>query len=640
MSSAANIIPPEAEAGGQEGSPKARPNPVVLEVPVNATGTRPSDTGARDLFSEETTTVLVFKDGAVIRLAAAVTAGQLLFLTNKNSNQEVVCQVLHKRSYKPTACYVELQFTEARADFWGVAFPAENAGGNELKAAEMEAEETMEDVPRMAVAPHNPEDVDQLKKEVEALREQLLTLEKKNAAEAAAKAAEESSKLKGGGEEKGEEKSEQKSLTQSSQRDAEGAEKSEPRAHAQTTSVGQQASSDAAGLDRDRLRTASEGGPYEEKPRSGDATAPDLRVTKAKLELASVTDQSPEPAKAAQVVAAPLMPAAPEKKEAARPVVGMKLPVWKSEKSPEQQLLEEQAAMGGKVAKAPTKEPPEELLPKPALDFSQVPGNAARREENDPNSIYKYMDPKFERNRIVGMSVLLVLLLAGGAWYGKWWQYLPKRKQAVEVAPANLAKKPNAVQSAPVASANAAEKTVGAAGKPAATTANASVAVNKEGKDAGEAAVAAENKNEDATAETKSVERAVRTAEKKPVVARERAAGRGASKKSGAESAAAEPSPAEAVASDAPLIPAKLLKAATPVYPPDAMRSYITGDVRAEVVVDATGHVREVKVISGPRALREAAVEALKKYEYEPGTQGGKAVETKATVTVKFWFNP
>jgi periplasmic protein TonB len=82
------------------------------------------------------------------------------------------------------------------------------------------------------------------------------------------------------------------------------------------------------------------------------------------------------------------------------------------------------------------------------------------------------------------------------------------------------------------------------------------------------------------------------------------------------------------------------LKAANPVYPPDAMRSYITGDVKAEVVVNASGHVTDVKVISGPKALREAAVAALKAYEYAPATQGGKTVEGKAEEVVKFWFNP
>jgi len=76
------------------------------------------------------------------------------------------------------------------------------------------------------------------------------------------------------------------------------------------------------------------------------------------------------------------------------------------------------------------------------------------------------------------------------------------------------------------------------------------------------------------------------------------------------------------------------------VYPPDAMLNFITGDVRAEALVEADGHVSEVQILAGPKPLREAAVEALKQYQYEPATQGGKPVACKVIVTVKFWFDP
>jgi TonB family protein len=101
-----------------------------------------------------------------------------------------------------------------------------------------------------------------------------------------------------------------------------------------------------------------------------------------------------------------------------------------------------------------------------------------------------------------------------------------------------------------------------------------------------------------------------------------------------------QPAAAENAVSDAPVLPARLLKAANPVYPPDAMTNYITGDVKAEVTVDDSGHVGEVKVISGPQALRDAAVAALRQYAYAPATQGGTAVGSKAVEVVKFWFNP
>src|SRR5437762_10174869 len=103
--------------------------PVALETAVIATGARPGDSNAkRELFTEETQKVLVFERGAVIRLSAAVADGQLLFLTNKETGKEVVTQVLRKRSFRPTNCYVDLEFTEACPDFWGIDFPKVTTG--------------------------------------------------------------------------------------------------------------------------------------------------------------------------------------------------------------------------------------------------------------------------------------------------------------------------------------------------------------------------------------------------------------------------------------------------------------------------------------------------------------------------------
>jgi len=102
----------------------ATQDPVALEITVIATGARPGDTGTkRELFTEETQTVLVFENGAVIRLSAAVVDGQLLFLTNKATGKEVVTQVLRKRSFRPTNCYIDLEFTEPCPGFWGIEFP-------------------------------------------------------------------------------------------------------------------------------------------------------------------------------------------------------------------------------------------------------------------------------------------------------------------------------------------------------------------------------------------------------------------------------------------------------------------------------------------------------------------------------------
>src|SRR5580704_11705929 len=162
-----------------------RPNPVALEVPVSVAGARPVESkDKRELFTEETISVLVFKHGAVIQLSAAVAIGQLLFITEKRSKKEVVCQVVHKRTHRPTSCFVELEFTEPEENFWGVSFPSQADSAQLPPTAEaVEAEETTEDDGSEPLAAPKSEDVAQLKDEVAALKGQLEELRVKQAPE-------------------------------------------------------------------------------------------------------------------------------------------------------------------------------------------------------------------------------------------------------------------------------------------------------------------------------------------------------------------------------------------------------------------------------------------------------------------------
>lgn len=103
-----------------------RPQPVALEIPVTVNGARTVEgSEKREPFSESTKTVLVFGHGAVIRLASLVAPGQLLFVTNEKTKKEVVCQVVKSKNYRTVTGYVELEFTEPAAGFWGMRFPSE-----------------------------------------------------------------------------------------------------------------------------------------------------------------------------------------------------------------------------------------------------------------------------------------------------------------------------------------------------------------------------------------------------------------------------------------------------------------------------------------------------------------------------------
>jgi len=162
----------------EEGAPQ---DPVALETTVIATGARPGDTGTkRELFTEETQTVLVFENGAVMRLSAAVADGQLLFLTNKATGKEVVTQVLRKRSFRPTNCYIDLEFTEPCPGFWGIEFPksakpAKVSTPNSVTKDLASDEDSVGGVDKTAVAPSLHE-VERLKMEVAGLQTQLKSL--------------------------------------------------------------------------------------------------------------------------------------------------------------------------------------------------------------------------------------------------------------------------------------------------------------------------------------------------------------------------------------------------------------------------------------------------------------------------------
>jgi protein TonB len=106
-----------------------KPQPVALEVAVTVNGARTVEgSDKREPFSESTKTVLVFGNGAVIRLASSVTPGQLLFLTNEKTKKEVVCQVVKSKNYRNVSGYVELEFTESVVGFWGMRFPGDRIG--------------------------------------------------------------------------------------------------------------------------------------------------------------------------------------------------------------------------------------------------------------------------------------------------------------------------------------------------------------------------------------------------------------------------------------------------------------------------------------------------------------------------------
>jgi TonB family protein len=168
------LEPGEGEAPPSHPKPLLKTNMVAHEIRVTATGAPPDTSAAeRALFTEETTSVLVFESGGVIRLSAAVAPGQLLFLTNVESKKKVVAQVKRKRAYRPTVCYVELEFAEVAPQFWGMEFSAASAllpkAAQDTQAAELvtSAEATADEPGEPPAAP-TVEEVQAFKRQVGA----------------------------------------------------------------------------------------------------------------------------------------------------------------------------------------------------------------------------------------------------------------------------------------------------------------------------------------------------------------------------------------------------------------------------------------------------------------------------------------
>ena len=72
-------------------------------------------------------------------------------------------------------------------------------------------------------------------------------------------------------------------------------------------------------------------------------------------------------------------------------------------------------------------------------------------------------------------------------------------------------------------------------------------------------------------------------------------------------------------------------------YPEDARSRGIEGTVVLSVLVDETGKVRAVKVISGPGAgLDQAAAKAVERIRFRPATRKGQPVA--AQITYRYTF--
>lgn len=83
-------------------------------------------------------------------------------------------------------------------------------------------------------------------------------------------------------------------------------------------------------------------------------------------------------------------------------------------------------------------------------------------------------------------------------------------------------------------------------------------------------------------------------------------------------------------------VSATRIKYVPPVYPPDAVEMGVEGVVVVEIGIDELGKVSDAKVVQGSPLLNQAALDAVRQWEYAPAVRDGKPTAIRATVTVGF----
>jgi protein TonB len=79
-----------------------------------------------------------------------------------------------------------------------------------------------------------------------------------------------------------------------------------------------------------------------------------------------------------------------------------------------------------------------------------------------------------------------------------------------------------------------------------------------------------------------------------------------------------------------------LIRAVRPVYPNNARMNRVQGKVLLRAVIGKDGRVEKLEVVSGPKELTQAAVDAVQQWRYRPYYLAGSPVEVDTQITVNF----
>ena len=642
--------------------------PVALEIPITVNGARPLDGhDKREPFSESTRTVLVYGNGAVIRLGSSVAAGQLLFVTNERTKKEVICQVVRSKSGKSTAGYVEVEFTEPVSGFWGLRFPAERAAIQSrtlLSDPDSDADEFL----RSAMDTTEP------------------VTRKLNAVKADPVAAPQDERLK-------------------------TEPKSAERAAGSSTTLPVETSATPLKREANRLQERLSALLLPEKPASTEkpldvasgerktlsdtpATPLGLAESKSSVKTGSTLTVESQPTKAPS---APPSASGTTKSTGSTSTEKLQVPSW----------LEPLTQDAG-ISPAPAKPSAnaDSLLPldKPKAKAIQKESEAPRKSEDAKTwpaagiSLLGQGAPAASHRSKKGLMIAIaagLLIVAAGSWW--YLQHpgspllktssvkatevpansaapameqspaktqtndtttTPSQQEQAQLGPADITVHVVAtpLPAPPETRAVAAENTGAASSvkptqQPAVATERIPASSNSKAAARAGADVAGSNARVEPEQAKLNLDDA--SSAKPNLKRRNKASGVPAPTLSETSVPAASPNPslasglvpgaASQPAAPAPATPpggdvkaARLLSSVDPVYPPVAKSQHIAGDVRIDALIDANGRVSSMKVLSGPALLHQPAMDALRQWKYQPATLNGTAVPMHLTVTIQF----
>ena len=79
-----------------------------------------------------------------------------------------------------------------------------------------------------------------------------------------------------------------------------------------------------------------------------------------------------------------------------------------------------------------------------------------------------------------------------------------------------------------------------------------------------------------------------------------------------------------------------LVQRTTPVYPQIAKEARVSGTVVIQATISKGGLIENLRAVSGPTMLRQAALDAVRTWRYRPYLLDGEPVEVETTVNVTF----